>query len=65
MPIQQKIHLIWTDYYSGYNVYVIALTGVQTSIARVRVHHANHCTTKAHINYVICLSNNYDTVISI
>ena len=43
----QKIHLIWTEYYSEHNVYVFALAGAWTPIAWVRVHHANHYTTKA------------------
>ena len=47
MPIRQKIHLIWTEYYSEHNVYVFALAGVWTPIAWVRVYHANHYTTKA------------------
>ena len=47
IPTRQKIHLIWTEYYSKHNVYVFALAGAWTPIAWVRVHHANHYTTKA------------------
>ena len=47
IPTRQKIHLIWTEYYSEQNVYVFALAGARTPIAWVRVHHANHYTTKA------------------
>ena len=47
IPTRQKIHLIWTEHYSEHNVYVFALAGAWTPIAWVRVHHANHYTTKA------------------
>ena len=47
IPIRQKIYLIWTEYYSEYNVYVIALAMARTLITWVRVHHTNHYTTKA------------------
>ena len=34
--------------YSEHNLYVFVLVKVRTPITCVRVHHANHCTTKAH-----------------
>ena len=50
IPFRQKIHLIWTEYYSEHNVYVIALAGVWTPDAWVTVHHTNQCTQ----NSIVC-----------
>ena len=38
----------YTEYCSQHNVYVFALAMARTPIAWVKVHHANHYTTKAH-----------------
>ena len=53
-PTRQKIHLIWTECCLVYNVYVIVLARARTPIAWVRVHHANQCTTNAHVIIVRC-----------
>ena len=53
-PTRQKIHLIWTECCLVYKVYVIVLARARTPIAWVRVHHANQCTTNAHVIIVRC-----------
>ena len=53
IPTRQKIHLIWTEYYSEHNAYVFALAEAWTPIAWVWVHHANHYTTEAHLYIAI------------
>ena len=56
IPTRQKIHLIWTEYYSEHNVYVFALAGAWTPIAWVRVHHANHILPHLTTSYHILLA---------
>ena len=46
------------EYYSDHNVYVFALAGARTPIARVRVHHANHYTTQASLIERMFVSKN-------
>ena len=56
IPTRQEIHLILTEYYSEHNVYVFALAGARTPIARVRVYHANQYTTNASCILFLCIS---------